>query len=179
MANLVPAQNPKSDTGAAYLPHHKVRNADAPYSSPHDPRHEDAMTTSEPMLSLLAWLTAATSRGIPDISAQALRFPVIFKGERRVAFGTSGSTPIVAGIISLHNDYLISQGEVTLGFLNPWLYGTGMSGLTDITSGSNPGCNTNGFSAIEGWDPVTGLGTPDFQRLLPVLPGYAEPGGAG
>ncbi|KAH9022837.1 peptidase S8/S53 domain-containing protein, partial [Lactarius pseudohatsudake] len=94
-------------------------------------------------------------RGIPDISAQALRFPVIFKGERRVAFGTSGSAPIVAGIVSLLNDYLISQGKAPLGFLNPWLYGTGMSGLTDTTSGSNPGCNTNGFSAIEGWDPVS------------------------
>ncbi|KAH9165488.1 subtilisin-like protein [Lactarius sanguifluus] len=121
----------------------------------------------------------ASSRGIPDISAQALNFPIILKGKRRVASGTSGSAPIVAGMISLLNDYLISQGKVTLGFLNPWLYGTGMSGFTDITSGSNPGCNTDGFSAIEGWDPVTGLGTPDFQRLLPILPDNAEPGGAG
>ncbi|KAH9163946.1 subtilisin-like protein [Lactarius sanguifluus] len=121
----------------------------------------------------------ATSRGIPDISAQALRFPIILKGERRVMSGTSGSAPIVAGMISLLNDYLISQGKVTLGFLNPWLYGTGLSGLTDITSGSNPGCNTDGFSAIEGWDPVTGLGTPDFQRLLPILPDHAGPGGVG
>ncbi|KAH9165483.1 subtilisin-like protein [Lactarius sanguifluus] len=121
----------------------------------------------------------ATSRGIPDISAQALRFPIVLKGERRVVSGTSGSAPIVAGMISLLNDYLISQGKVTLGFLNPWLYGPGKSGLTDITSGSNPGCNTDGFSAIEGWDPVTGLGTPDFQRLLPILPNYAEAGAAG
>ncbi|KAH9163944.1 subtilisin-like protein [Lactarius sanguifluus] len=121
----------------------------------------------------------ATSRGIPDISAQALRFPVFIKGLEYVGRGTSVSTPLVASIISLLNDYLISQGKVTLGFLNPWLYGTGMSGFTDITSGSNPGCNTDGFSAIEGWDPVTGFGTPDFQRLLPILPDHAEPGGAG
>ncbi|KAH8999063.1 subtilisin-like protein [Lactarius akahatsu] len=114
----------------------------------------------------------ATSRGIPDISAQALNFPVFIKGEKVVGYGTSVSAPIVAAMISLLNDYLISQGKVTLGFLNPWLYGTGMSGLTDITSGSNPGCNTDGFSAIEGWDPVTGLGTLDFQRLLPILPDY-------
>ncbi|KAH9049738.1 subtilisin-like protein [Lactarius hengduanensis] len=118
----------------------------------------------------------ATSRGIPDISAQALNFPVFIKGEKLIGYGTSVSAPIVASMISLLNDYLISQGKVTLGFLNPWLYGTGMSGLTDITFGSNPGCNTDGFSAIVGWDPVTGLGTLDFQRLLPVLPDY---GGAG
>ncbi|KAH9062425.1 subtilisin-like protein [Lactarius vividus] len=121
----------------------------------------------------------ATSRGIPDISAQSLRFPVYIKGLEYLGVGTSASTPIVASIVSLLNDYLISQGKVPLGFLNPWLYGTGMSGLTDITSGSNPGCNTDGFSAIEGWDPVTGVGTPDFQRLLLVLPDHAEPDGAG
>ncbi|KAH8994692.1 subtilisin-like protein [Lactarius hatsudake] len=121
----------------------------------------------------------ATSRGIPDISTQALRFPIILKGERKLVSGTSGSAPIMAGIISLLNDYLMSQGKATLGFLNPWLYGPGKSGLTDITSGSNPGCNTDGFSAIEGWDPVTGLGTPDFQRLLRVLADSAEAGGAG
>ncbi|KAH9016946.1 subtilisin-like protein [Lactarius pseudohatsudake] len=121
----------------------------------------------------------ASSRGIPDISAQALRFPIILKGKEYLLSGTSASTPIVASVISLLNDYLISQGKATLGFLNPWLYGTGMNGLTDITSGSNPGCNTDGFSAIEGWDPVTGLGTPDFQRLLRVLADSAEPYGAG
>ncbi|KAH9040828.1 subtilisin-like protein [Lactarius hengduanensis] len=118
----------------------------------------------------------STSRGIPDISAQALNLPVFIGGQKVIAQGTSASTPIVASVISLLNDYLISRGKATLGFLNPWLYGTGMSALTDITSGSNPGCNTDGFSAIEGWDPVTGLGTPDFQRLLAVLPNR---GGAG
>ena len=38
-----------------------------------------------------------------------------------------------------------------------------------ITTGNNPGCNTEGFSAVEGWDPVTGLGTPIFSRLLDVF----------
>ncbi|KAH8989246.1 subtilisin-like protein [Lactarius akahatsu] len=118
----------------------------------------------------------ATSRGIPDISAQALNFPIILKGEKQVGGGTSASAPVVAGIISLLNDYLISQGKVSLGFLNPWLYGTGKNGFTDITSGSNPGCNTGGFSAVEGWDPVTGVGTPDFQRLLAILPDYDDAG---
>ncbi|KAH9166016.1 subtilisin-like protein [Lactarius sanguifluus] len=118
----------------------------------------------------------ATSRGIPDISAQALNFPIILKGEKQVGDGTSASAPVVAGIISLLNDYLISRGKVSLGFLNPWLYGTGKNGLTDITSGSNPGCNTDGFSAVEEWDPVTGVGTPDFQRLLAILPDYDDAG---
>ncbi|KAH8979569.1 subtilisin-like protein [Lactarius akahatsu] len=51
----------------------------------------------------------------------------------------------------------------------PWLYGRGSQGLTDITEGSNTGCNMDGFSAIVGWDPVTGLGTPRFRRMLEQL----------
>jgi tripeptidyl-peptidase-1 len=62
----------------------------------------------------------------------------------------------VAGIIALLNDYSISNGKPSLGFLNTWLYGAGLDGqgLRDITSGSNPGCNTPGFTAVPGWDPV-------------------------
>ncbi|KAI9433332.1 subtilisin-like protein [Lactarius indigo] len=93
-------------------------------------------------------------RGYPDISSQAVQFPIIVGGKLGHSSGTSAATPTVAGIISLLNDYLISKGEKPLGFLNPWLYGTGLPGINDITSGSNPGCNTDGFSADVGWDPV-------------------------
>ena len=62
---------------------------------------------------------------------------------------------VVAGIISLLNDYRLSQGNKGLGFLNPWLYGEGTRrGFNDITTGTNPGCGTKGFSAVTGWDPV-------------------------
>jgi tripeptidyl-peptidase-1 len=61
----------------------------------------------------------------------------------------------VAGIIALLNDYLLSRGKKPLGFLNPWLYGLGTVGMNDIKSGSNPGCGTEGFSAITGWDSVS------------------------
>ncbi|KAH9031404.1 subtilisin-like protein [Lactarius deliciosus] len=108
-------------------------------------------------------------RGIPDIALQAIGFPIVFKSNPWVVGGTSCSTPTAAGIISLLNDYRISSGRPPLGFLNVLLYGTCLGGLNDITSGSNPGCNTNGFSAIPGWDPVTGLGSLDFERLVAIL----------
>ncbi|KAH9059157.1 subtilisin-like protein [Lactarius vividus] len=104
-------------------------------------------------------------RGVPDISAQALDVLFVLGGQLREGSGTSASTPIAAGIISLLNDYSISKGKGPLGFLNGWLYGRGLPGLNDIIYGSNPGCNTDGFTAIAGWDPVTGLGTPDFTKL--------------
>ncbi|KAH9161633.1 peptidase S8/S53 domain-containing protein [Lactarius sanguifluus] len=110
-------------------------------------------------------------RGVPDVSAQALDFVIIIHTSPSHVSGTSCAAPTVAGIIAMLNDYLISEGKDPLGFLNPWLYTTdeGMFGLNDIKSGSNPGCDTDGFTAIPGWDPATGLGTPDFSKLLHVL----------
>ncbi|KAI9449671.1 subtilisin-like protein [Lactarius psammicola] len=102
-----------------------------------------------------------TGRGIPDISAQALNYIFVLGGARLAADGTSCATSTVAGIISLLNDYLISNGKSPLGFLNPWLYSDGLSGFNDITSGSNPGCKTEGFSAATGWDPVRPYETSD------------------
>ncbi|KAI9451810.1 subtilisin-like protein [Lactarius psammicola] len=108
-------------------------------------------------------------RGIPDIAAQASRYIIIMNSNPFVVSGTSAAAPTMAGIISLLNDFLISQGKSPLGFLNPLLYGYAIRGFHDITSGTNPGCGTKGFSAIVGWDPVTGLGTPDFLELQHVL----------
>ncbi|KAF8262584.1 subtilisin-like protein [Lactarius quietus] len=115
-----------------------------------------------------------SGRGIPDVAAQSTGFRVFLNGIEGPDAGTSGATPIFAGIISLLNDYRISNGMPPLGFLNPWLYSGGFTGLNDITRGSNPGCGTGGFAAIVGWDPVTGLGTPDFERLLKILSNRAR-----
>ncbi|KAH9035159.1 subtilisin-like protein [Lactarius deliciosus] len=108
-------------------------------------------------------------RGVPDIALQAIDFGIIVNAESSMVDGTSCATPAAAGIISLLNDYRISIGRPPLGFLNLWLYGVCLPGLNDITSGSNPGCNTDGFSAVPGWDPVTGLGSLDFERLVAIL----------
>ncbi|KAH8995550.1 subtilisin-like protein [Lactarius hatsudake] len=116
-----------------------------------------------------AGLYSPEGRGIPDIAAQALRFRFLVNKAGMMADGTSFSTPTVAGIISLLNDYLITNGRPPLGFLNIRLYDDGIAGLNDIRSGSNPGCGTNGFSAVPGWDPVTGLGTPDFEKLQNIF----------
>jgi len=107
----------------------------------------------------------ASGRGFPDISAQASHFAVVVNGSVISVRGTSASSPAAASVIALLNDYRLSRGKTALGFLNPWLYRSGFKGLNDITSGSNPGCGTNGFTATAGWDPVTGYGTPDFLKL--------------
>ncbi|KAH9011452.1 subtilisin-like protein [Lactarius hengduanensis] len=113
----------------------------------------------------------ANGRGMPDISAQADQCVFVYRMGEHTADGTSFAVPIAAGIVSLLNDYRLSMGRTPLGFLNYWLYDFGIAnlGLNDITFGSNPGCNTDGFTASAGWDPVTGLGTPDFFKLIDEL----------
>ncbi|KAF8258633.1 peptidase S8/S53 domain-containing protein [Lactarius quietus] len=110
-------------------------------------------------------------RGIPDVAAQVIAFPVYINGEDHLVGGTSGSTPVVAAIISLLNDYQLSKGRDPLGWLNPWLYEDGFETLFDIAGGSNPGCGTLGFPAINGWDPVC------FTRLFASL--FSTLGSAG
>ncbi|KAI0661205.1 family S53 protease [Cubamyces menziesii] len=106
-----------------------------------------------------------SGRAFPDVAAMGDNVEIVVGGEFGLVGGTSCSSPIFASVVSLLNDGLAAEGKPPLGFLNPFLYSTGAAALNDITTGSNPGCNTNGFPAGTGWDPVTGLGTPDFAKL--------------
>ncbi|KAJ7624611.1 family S53 protease [Roridomyces roridus] len=109
-------------------------------------------------------------RGYPDVAAQAVDVAITWQGVTGHGSGTSAASPIFASIIALVNDRLIGAGRPVLGFLNPFLYSpAGRAAFDDVVSGSNPGCGTDGFSASPGWDPVTGLGTPKFERLLAAV----------
>ncbi|KAI0653154.1 peptidase S8/S53 domain-containing protein [Cubamyces menziesii] len=116
-----------------------------------------------------AGLFNTTGRAYPDVAAQGENFQVVVGGRVGSVGGTSASSPTFAGVIALLNDFRLSRGKAPLGFLNPLIYSTGAAGFNDITSGSNPGCGTNGFTAGAGWDPVTGLGTPDFGKLQALI----------
>ncbi|KAF7356383.1 Family S53 protease [Mycena venus] len=106
----------------------------------------------------------ASGRGYPDVSAQGENVQIVSGGQTGGVDGTSCSTPIFASVIGLINDQLVAGGKPPLGFLNPWLY-SNAAALNDVSAGSNPGCGTDGFPAKAGWDPVTGLGTPNFAAL--------------
>ncbi|KAG1805581.1 peptidase S8/S53 domain-containing protein [Suillus subaureus] len=101
----------------------------------------------------------------PDVSAQGVNFSVVYQGQPVLVDGTSCSSPTFASFVSMLNDARLNVGKTPLGFLNPFLYSTGYTGLNDITVGNNPGCGTQGFNATTGWDPVSGLGTPNFEKL--------------
>ncbi|XP_003512905.2 tripeptidyl-peptidase 1 isoform X1 [Cricetulus griseus] len=88
--------------------------------------------------------------------------------------GTSASTPVFGGILSLINEHRILNGRPPLGFLNPRLYQQHGAGLFDVTHGCHESClneevEGQGFCSVPGWDPVTGWGTPNFPALLKTL----------
>lgn len=88
-------------------------------------------------------------------------------GDFLVSSGADISTTVFASVIALLNDGLISQGKPVMGFLNPFLYSVApeVSILNDITMGFVPTCSSEGLDTTPGWDPITGLGTPNFPSF--------------
>ncbi len=88
-----------------------------------------------------------------------------------VVGGTSCSAPQWAGLVAIA-DQIAGHG---LGLINPKLYALAAGPnysqyFYDVTTGSNQADpSVPGYPATSGWDPVTGLGTPNAAKLLPAL----------
>ena len=129
----------------------------------------------------------SSGRGFPDVSALGVNYQIIINGKIGSAGGTSASTPAFAGVLSLINAARLAKGQKTLGWATPALYhaaataaraaagggtgkgGGGGGGFHDVTEGNNKHRSCVGFNATSGWDPMTGLGTPDYPGLLAAL----------
>lgn len=109
-------------------------------------------------------------RGFPDVSAVGDNGAIVGRGDHFLEGGTSMSAPLVAAIFTRINEERIHAGKGPIGFANPTLYAHPEM-FRDITIGNQAGggCGTDGFSAVEGWDPVTGLGTPKYDVMLNVF----------
>ena len=101
--------------------------------------------------------------------------------------GTSASTPLMAGITALMNQYLNGSSTAGLGNINPMLYSlaasspsafhdtpAGSNSIVDCTAGDPagqptdvvcPSAGTFGFDTTAGYDVVTGLGSVDANAL--------------
>lgn len=82
--------------------------------------------------------------------------------------GTSAGSPQWAGIAALgaqkaHHRLGLINPTVYAILHNPFFYG---KDFHDITTGNNIVDGLGGFNAGKGWDPVTGVGTPDVANLL-------------
>ncbi|CAK7273935.1 hypothetical protein SEPCBS119000_005913 [Sporothrix epigloea] len=107
-------------------------------------------------------------RGYPDVSAIGDNFLFVLHGKYHLIGGTSLSAPLWGAMLTLINEERIAHYKPPVGFVNPVLYANPWV-FNDVTAGSNPGCGTDGFPAAKGWDPVTGLGTPIYPRLLDLF----------
>ncbi len=121
------------------------------------------------------WQTVAAAgslpdrRLVPDVSAVADPFTgvrVVFNQQVLVGGGTSQAAPIWAGLAALMNQRLVARGAEPLGRLNPILYRVAASsvfpGFRDIRLGGNAITR----SSTNGYDMVTGLGTPNVENLV-------------
>jgi len=109
----------------------------------------------------------AGGRGVPDVSGDAdpdTGYNIRVDGENAVFGGTSAVAPLWAGLVARINQKI---GK-SIGYLNPLIYAQSVedSGFHDVTEGNN-----GAFSATQGWDPCTGLGSPDGAQLLAALTG--------
>lgn len=120
------------------------------------------------------------ARQVPDIAADAdplTGYSVYYSGDGgcrgsecwQVVGGTSGATPLWAGIVLLANELSRSHGGKPLGLLNPRLYQLGASAQAsqvfhDVTVGGNLY-----YPAGSAWDYSTGWGTPIGAPLVEAL----------
>ena len=115
---------------------------------------------------------SSTYRNGPDVSANA-NFTYYVCADQTTCSaneygGTSFAAPLWAGYLALVNQQSLSDGDSTLGFINPALYTIGLGSsydtdFHDITSGSNH------YPATTGYDLATGWGSPNGSALLSGL----------
>lgn len=131
--------------------------------------------------------TGFTTRSTSDVSWNAGSYTRVFGVITTPGYapgfyifaGASEGAPAWAGVVALVNQ---AVGH-PVGQFQPWLYAhvtyTGANPLFhDITIGSNgefiAGSNSilgPGYSAVPGWDPPTGIGTPDVRNLVNAVAG--------
>ena len=110
-----------------------------------------------------------TYRNAPDVSANS-NFTFYVCADQRGCTaneygGTSFAAPMWAGYLALLNQKAAAVGHKLLGFINPTVYGLGLSAgydnfFNDVTSGSN------GYPAGPGYDLATGWGSPKAGNPL-------------
>jgi len=116
---------------------------------------------------------STTLRNGPDVSANA-NFTFYVCADQTTCTaneygGTSFAAPMWAGYIALVNQQLAEDGQPTIGFINPTIYAQNVTSsyatdFHDITSGTS-----GSFSAVTGYDLVTGWGSPNGTGLINAL----------
>jgi kumamolisin len=124
---------------------------------------------------------AGPGRVIPDLAANAdwnaSPYLLVVDGQSQPNGGTSAASPLVASLLTRINAQRISAGGGPVGYLTPVLYQptasgatVGATGCTDVSSGNNITDQTGGYTAGDGYDAVSGWGTPNGVALAAAIP---------
>jgi kumamolisin len=112
-------------------------------------------------------------RQLPDVAGVAsMNFSVYVGGSyHNGAGGTSAVAPLWSALVARLNEGLKQRGVPRLGYFNPLLYKDRLIQNTfrDIAIGHNDPFGRKGYEAGSGWDPCTGWGSPNGERLLEAL----------
>jgi kumamolisin len=116
-------------------------------------------------------------RQVPDVSADAdpgTPWSLYVFGGLQEAGGTSAAAPFWAASMALIQQYAAAHGVSQLGFVDPILYALAASPqpfppFHDVTKGGN-----RFYQATPGWDPATGLGSPDVFNLARDMVAYLQ-----
>ena len=138
------------------------------YFPKYDPGHKYYESVDNSSLGENGGIYNRIGRAYPDVAAVADNVLVFSSGIPNLVSGTSAAAPVFAAILTRINEERLAAGKGTVGFVNPVLYQNPQV-FNDITKGSNSGCGVTAFKAGEGWDPVTGLGTPNYPKLLELF----------
>jgi len=103
---------------------------------------------------------ARVGRGVPDVAGHADCYPIVLRGAATTARGTSAVAPLWAALVARINQALGRRA----GLLNSVLYALDPAAFNALASGGN-----GGYSAGDGWDACTGLGTPNGARILAAM----------
>jgi subtilase family serine protease len=121
---------------------------------------------------------STTLRNIPDVSSDAdVNIFSFANGRAGAVGGTSAAAPTWAGFMALVNQQAALNGKPPIGFLNPIVYAIGKGPrygelFHDVTSGNNFNASSpSSFSAVTGYDLVTGWGSPTGQPFIDQLAG--------
>jgi subtilase family serine protease len=121
---------------------------------------------------------SSTVRNVPDVAMEANTDNyACSQGTCSGDYGgTSFAAPRWAAFLALVNQQAVSNGNSTLGFINPTIYSLGKGTnygavFHDITSGSNNNGKGQSYNAVIGYDLVTGWGSPNGQNLINALTG--------
>jgi kumamolisin len=127
----------------------------------------------DPSVPVPAWQhgvvpSSAPGRGVPDTAANAdpnSGWQISANGSWTVVGGTSAASPFTAALVAVAKAVAKTAGK---GVTTPAIYAAHVSACNDITIGSN------GDLTAGGWDPATGLGTPNGSNFIAAIEAWAQ-----